>query len=428
MSFAIAVHENSIDTDQPSVFIGGIPKNTNIEVLVQNIKLINPEAEFHLVTDIKNRSRGFAFIIFKTQDEAQAFAKIEHVHEGKILDCQVSLDYNEHITSSLRNIREPRKVFVDKIPKSFTKHDIKNTLAIYGPIDGVILIAKEKREINFAYVCFSGSESARMCVDSKHLILNENNQLSFVFARPKFSKRMLINMPALLKEYIRQIQKGLKEYDPKDFASLEVEDIKTLTKSASGSSGSPKEQCELVPKIPANFVKFTPNYSGDCKSFTGSTKTSGNGISQTVKYESQLRYFPPKPQTTKYHQPPQTNCSQESSPHGQASQNLIYYPPDQPSPPELYQQNGYNPNMQQMPPQYYQRNGQSHSDINSADRDINYYESRQFWPQPTQSSYQGQNPNFPASYRPVHSRYDIHQETPKLHQGARNCDYYSSSS
>jgi RNA recognition motif-containing protein len=412
MSFAIAAHENSIDTDQPSVFIGGIPKNTNMEVLVQNIKLINPDAEFHLVTDIKNRSRGFAFIIFKTQDEAQAFAKIEHVHEGKILDCQVSLDYNEHITSSLRNIREPRKVFVDKIPKGFTKHDIKNTLAIYGPIDGVILIAKEKREINFAYVCFSGSESARMCVDSKHLILNENNQLSFVFARPKFSKRMLINMPALLKEYIRQIQKGLKEYDPKDFASLEVEDIKTQTKSASGSSGSPKEQCELVPKIPANFVKFTPNYSGDCKSFTGSTKTSGNGSGETVKHESQLRYFPPKPHTTKYQQPPQTNCSQESSPHGQASQNLMHYPPSRPSPPELYQQNGYNPNIQQLPPQYYQGNGQSHSDINSADRDINYYESLQFWPQPTQSSHQGRNPNFPDSYRPVHSRYDIHQETP----------------
>jgi hypothetical protein len=44
-----------------------------------------------------------------------------------------------------------------------------------------------------------------------------------VYARPKFSKKMLQNISLPIKNYIKQIQKKSKKYDPKDFAMLEEE-------------------------------------------------------------------------------------------------------------------------------------------------------------------------------------------------------------
>ena len=86
-------------------------------------------------------------MVFDTLKEAQDFANQIHVYDNKVLDCKVSLQHQDYITTSLNNIREPKKIFVDKIPKKVNKKDLENTFGVYGEIEEIIVIEKEKRSI-----------------------------------------------------------------------------------------------------------------------------------------------------------------------------------------------------------------------------------------------------------------------------------------
>jgi RNA recognition motif-containing protein len=194
-------------------------------------------------------------VVFDTLKEAQDFANQIHVYDNKVLDCKVSLQHQDYITTSLNNIREPKKIFVDKIPKKVNKKDLENTFGVYGEIEEIIVIEKEKRSINFAYITYFDTESAQKCVTAPETKVCAGTRLSVVFARPKFSKKMLLEIPPLLKEYIRQIQKGLKEYDPKDFVNLRVEVVGETSTAGSESNmmaGMNPGQRSM------SVIKFTP--------------------------------------------------------------------------------------------------------------------------------------------------------------------------
>lgn len=246
-------YPKAIDTEKPTVFVGGIPKTADTKVLREYIRSVNSNCEFHLVTDSKNRSRGFAFILCATEKEAHEFANQRHMYDNKVLDCKVSLHHTDYITSSLNNIREPKKIFVDKIAKRVTKSDLEKSFMVYGEIEEIILIEKEKRSINFAYISYFDTESARRCVQGPEIKYSAGSKLSVIFARPKFSKKMLLDIPPLLKEYIRQIQKGLKEYDPKDFVNLHVEVVNDFSTRESGQSSD-----STLFRKPYTIIKFTP--------------------------------------------------------------------------------------------------------------------------------------------------------------------------
>lgn len=172
-----------------------------------------------------------------------------------MLDCKVSLHHQDYITTSLNNIREPKKIFVDKIPKKVAKIYLEKTFGVYGEIEEIILIEKEKRNINFAYITYFDTESAQKCVTAPEPKICAGTRLSVVFARPKFSKKMLLEIPPLLKEYIRQIQKGMKEYDPKDFVNLRVE---VLGETSTDGSESNIMNGMIEGRKSMSVIKFTP--------------------------------------------------------------------------------------------------------------------------------------------------------------------------
>ena len=224
---------------KPTVFIGGIPKNVDVGVIEGYMTSICGNAQIKLITDTKDRLRGFAFAIFDTLPEVKQFLSKDHIYDGKLLDCKFSLGHEEHITSSLNNIRQPRKVFVDEIQQNITKKELMDAFRVYGEIEEIILIEKEKKDIKFAYVTYCEYSAAEKCVKDYKIIiqkcdstpknpLKEDNpritsQVTAVYARPKFSKKMLQNISLPIKNYIKQIQKKSKKYDPKDFAMLEEE-------------------------------------------------------------------------------------------------------------------------------------------------------------------------------------------------------------
>jgi len=84
------------------------------------------------------------------------------------------------------------------------------------------MVVKEKRAVDFAYVNYFETPSALRAAKNKTLFLNAI-ALEIKLSRPKFSKKMLMNVPTKLKSYIKQVQKGLIEYCPFEFAKIEDE-------------------------------------------------------------------------------------------------------------------------------------------------------------------------------------------------------------
>lgn len=214
-----------------TVFMGGFPKTTDVVLIEQYLATICSDNECVAITDQNNKSRGFAFVTFNTIEEANEFVKKKFAYNGKTLDIRLSLDSKDFISSSLLNIREPRKLFVDKIPNNLKKDDLLKIFKKFGEIEEIILFEKNERLINFAYVTFFKHMNARKCVEKKTFDANsEKNvytnkhsekKMTAIYARPKFTKKMLSGLHPMIVEYIVNVQEGNSHYHPKDFIYLQ---------------------------------------------------------------------------------------------------------------------------------------------------------------------------------------------------------------
>lgn len=149
---------------KPTVFIGGLPKSRHIKQVDDYIKTLSGNREYNVIVDARKKLRGFAFIMFDTIEEAQDFVKKEHWYQGKLLDCKLSLDHNDYIKSSLINIRMPKKVFLDYVPKKFTKEHLTNIFKSFGEVIELITIDKGVSDLCYTYVTFDDFESAEKVV------------------------------------------------------------------------------------------------------------------------------------------------------------------------------------------------------------------------------------------------------------------------
>lgn len=213
--------EHYTNEEPVTVFVGGFPKTTNVSLVDQYLATICLGNDFIAVTDANNNSRGFAFVTFKSIEEATDFVKQKFIYNGKVLDTRISLNNKDFINTSLLNIREPKKVFVDKIPNYIKKDDLYKIFEKFGDIEEIILLEKRERPINFAYVTFYKHLSAKKCVEKKSFDCNSEKKMIAIYARPKFTKKMLTDLHPVIVEYIVSIEEGRKQYHPKDFKYLQ---------------------------------------------------------------------------------------------------------------------------------------------------------------------------------------------------------------
>lgn len=213
-SKSIEITKDSNHTGKFTVFVGGIPKSVDFNLAYSFMKTHIKKGNINIITDSKLKCRGFAFVTFDTLDDAHIFLDKEIKFNDKNLDCKLSMDHNDYIATCLISIREPKKIFIDQIPQKINKSQLSNLVKPFGEIDEVILIEKSKKPTNFAYITFTDTESAQNAVKKGEIILEEDISLPIIFARPKFSKKMLVSVPMQIRDYIRQIQKGQKVYDP----------------------------------------------------------------------------------------------------------------------------------------------------------------------------------------------------------------------
>lgn len=206
---------------KPTVFVGGLPKCREVESVDHFMKSIASKGIHNIIIDAKKKLRGFAFITFETMKEAQDFLKKEHRYEGKLLDCKMSLEHNDYISSSLINLREPKKVFVDDVPNIYSKQHLLEVFKSFGKVKELITIDKFKKDLCFVYVKFVEFESAKKAISQGTIEIDKDHVHQVRYAKPKFSKKILDKVPEEIRGYIREIQRNERDYDPDDFSKIE---------------------------------------------------------------------------------------------------------------------------------------------------------------------------------------------------------------
>ena len=133
----------------------------------------------------------------------------------------MAIDTDDFIQNCLEDLRHPKKVYINKIPKNFEKNQIVEAFEQFGEVHQVNIIHRTDRVNNFAYVTFVDSKSAVATVNYKFLELEANFKIRISYAKPNFTKRMLFKVNPALRNYLKKIQNGKKEYDPAEFIQFE---------------------------------------------------------------------------------------------------------------------------------------------------------------------------------------------------------------
>lgn len=208
------------------VFIGGFPIGSKISDIRNFMQGLVERSKFTVMTDSKNCFKGFVFVNFDLLEEATAFADKEFTYQDKSLDLKVMNEQGDFLNESIQNLKEPRKVYVSKLPKHLTKTCLSSLFKSFGPIKDVLIIDRKDRNNNFAYVQFKDTISAKNCVAKKGITTEEGQKYPAYYANPIFSNNMLEMVHLDLKGYISDIQKQIKVYSPKGFGIIQAKILK----------------------------------------------------------------------------------------------------------------------------------------------------------------------------------------------------------
>lgn len=207
-----------------SVLVADLPQNIEISIIEEYQKSILPDENFSVIykKNISNqKSRGFAFIHFDEIKKAEAFISKDYFYDGKKLDCKILSDNNSYIEENLYQLRNPQKVYAEGIPKKITVGKLKETMSSFGQIGDITPIENKCGNSYDSYITFENSESAKSCVKSNRMVLSCQSEISFCFARPRFSNYMIKKIHPIQGIYIKKIKHSQMSYFPEDFIKVE---------------------------------------------------------------------------------------------------------------------------------------------------------------------------------------------------------------
>ena len=217
----VIVSDVLCETHSTSVLVAGFPKELCAETINGFFKKICPSNKVTIMTKGKNKFKGMVFVLFNTIEKANEFIRKDLVYKGKPLDIKLAIDTDDFIKNCLQDLRSPKKVYINKIPKHFDKKQIEEFFVKFGEVFLVNTIHRPDRSNNFAYVTFIESKSAIKCVSHKFFELDNDMKVRISYAKPNFTKRMLSKVNPVLRSYLKKIQNGKKEYHPIDFINFE---------------------------------------------------------------------------------------------------------------------------------------------------------------------------------------------------------------
>jgi len=272
-------NEEKVLPDQVKVLVGGFPLGSKISEIRKFLCKRFPVRRINIATDKKNKFYGFVFIKFDKREQAEQFTKEDLFFEGVQLDVKLAVNNFQFIEECIQNMRTPNKVFIDNIPRNYTKRDVFNVFNKYGKVIDVICVSKKERTSTFAYVTFEDSNVAKDCVNSVVKGICGKVQLRVEYGNPKFSAKMLNKIHPVLRNYISEIQDNIKNFNPKDFDQLCVGLIETkqdflVESTEEVNNGYKKEQKKynkLAKKFEygQNFDYYGEHYFGNEATYMG---------------------------------------------------------------------------------------------------------------------------------------------------------------
>lgn len=140
------------DEDDRKLFVGGLPQDARQEDISAHFQTFGEIDNINIKTDpATGRSRGFAFVVFKTISSLQdAVNEQEHSVKGKKVAVKKAK-------------AKEGKIYVGKLKPELSDEEIKNHFAQFGNISQVEQpFDKTKNERkNFCFITFEKEESAK---------------------------------------------------------------------------------------------------------------------------------------------------------------------------------------------------------------------------------------------------------------------------
>ena len=152
-----------------SLLVSGFPVGSKISKVENFMQKICGGRNYCIKMTNSQQFKGFTFINFDTLDQAKEFSTQPLFFNAKQLNLRVTSSHQEFVKESLQNIRSPKKIIVDRIPKRITKEFLETFFAKFGEIEHMNLVDRDEKTVNFAYVTFYESSSAKAAVDCKNL-------------------------------------------------------------------------------------------------------------------------------------------------------------------------------------------------------------------------------------------------------------------
>merc|ERR1711957_989625 len=121
--------------DKFTVFISGFPTKSSVKKIEHFLQYVCQLDDYKIRMGKSYKFCGYCFVCFDTMGEAEEFCQKEKVFEGKLLNSKISIDHQNYIYNNLAEAREPRKVFIDSIPKDMDKKRLNQILQKFGSIE-----------------------------------------------------------------------------------------------------------------------------------------------------------------------------------------------------------------------------------------------------------------------------------------------------
>lgn len=196
-------------------FFGGLSSYLSQNELYAYIKDFDPDAIIEMKMDFDTgRNKGFAFIIFQSQDAFDKVVKTKHFVGGRQVDCQIGhrgLDKEKDIIKSIQ-----QKIFVKKVDESIDSESLTKYFEQFGKVNQCYIIydPETKKSKNIGYVEFEDSLSIDKVLSQKHFINKEE------IICDKYIPRALMGPPNFrtknLRKNLNKVNRKSYEYELKD--------------------------------------------------------------------------------------------------------------------------------------------------------------------------------------------------------------------
>ncbi|WRT65210.1 uncharacterized protein IL334_002153 [Kwoniella shivajii] len=164
--------------DEGKMFIGGLNWETTDDGLKAYMAQYGEIEACTIMRDLTGRSRGFAFLTYKTSEAVNKVLAQTHTLDGKQIDPKRAIPRAEHERTA--------KVFVGGLAPSVTGESLRTFLTQFGEVmDATVMFDKEtSRSKGFAFATFADEDSVQRAMNMTGIEL-EGKQIEIKKAQPR---------------------------------------------------------------------------------------------------------------------------------------------------------------------------------------------------------------------------------------------------